>query len=87
MQEAFHFPSLVWDWPIAIYLFLLGISAGATTLSCCCAARGPAARAASSRRPPFLAPVSVVLGLLILVFHLTRPWTFWKLMFHYSFTP
>lgn len=33
MQEAFHFPSLVWDWPIAIYLFLLGISAGATTLS------------------------------------------------------
>uniref|UniRef100_UPI003297A277 NrfD/PsrC family molybdoenzyme membrane anchor subunit n=1 Tax=Salmonella enterica TaxID=28901 RepID=UPI003297A277 len=24
--------------------------------------------------------------LLILVFHLTRRWTFWKLMFHYSFT-
>ena len=33
MQAAFHFPSLVWDWPIAIYLFLLGISAGATSLS------------------------------------------------------
>ena len=29
----FTFSSLVWDWPIAIYLFLLGISAGATTLS------------------------------------------------------
>ncbi len=28
----------------------------------------------------------MILGLLILVFHLTRPWTFWKLMFHYSFT-
>ena len=29
LHDAFHFPSLVWDWPIAIYLFLLGISAGA----------------------------------------------------------
>ncbi|MDI4745241.1 polysulfide reductase NrfD, partial [Salmonella enterica subsp. enterica serovar Kentucky] len=26
--SAFHFASLVWDWPIAIYLFLIGISAG-----------------------------------------------------------
>ncbi|HDH8632455.1 TPA: polysulfide reductase NrfD [Escherichia coli] len=26
--SAFHFESLVWDWPIAIYLFLIGISAG-----------------------------------------------------------
>ena len=25
--SAFHFESLVWDWPIAIYLFLIGISA------------------------------------------------------------
>lgn len=33
-----------------------------------------------------LAPCTIILGLLILVFHLARPWTFWKLMFHYSFT-
>jgi protein NrfD len=26
-----------------------------------------------------------MLGLLILIFHLARPWTFWKLMFHYQF--
>ncbi|WP_258224877.1 NrfD/PsrC family molybdoenzyme membrane anchor subunit, partial [Aeromonas sp. HMWF014] len=32
-HDAFHFDSLVWDGPIAIYLFLLGISAGSTTLS------------------------------------------------------
>ncbi|MGK7490023.1 NrfD/PsrC family molybdoenzyme membrane anchor subunit, partial [Salmonella enterica] len=24
---AFHFASLVWDWPMAIYLFLIGICA------------------------------------------------------------
>lgn len=33
-----------------------------------------------------LGPGAIIFGLLILVFHLTRPWTFWKLMFHYSFT-
>ena len=53
LHDAFHFSSLVWDWPIAIYLFLLGISAGATTLSVLLRRKGPAARAASSRRPPF----------------------------------
>ncbi|SQB25597.1 cytochrome c-type biogenesis protein [Citrobacter koseri] len=26
--SAFHFESLVWDWPIAIYLFLIGILPG-----------------------------------------------------------
>ena len=31
--SAFHFESLVWDWPIAIYLFLIGISAGLVTLA------------------------------------------------------
>ena len=31
--SAFHFESLVWDWPIAIYLFLIGISAGLGTLA------------------------------------------------------
>lgn len=31
--SAFHFASLVWDWPIAIYLFLIGISAGLVTLA------------------------------------------------------
>lgn len=31
--SAFHFESLVWDWPIAVYLFLIGISAGLVVLA------------------------------------------------------
>uniref|UniRef100_UPI0015E860C9 NrfD/PsrC family molybdoenzyme membrane anchor subunit n=1 Tax=Proteus mirabilis TaxID=584 RepID=UPI0015E860C9 len=31
--SAFHFASLVWDWTIAIYLFLIGISDGLVTLA------------------------------------------------------
>ncbi len=88
-SSAFHFASLVWDWPIAIYLFLVGISAGLVTLSALLRRYHPEQATADStlmRTTLILAPCTIILGLLILVFHLTRPWTFWKLMFHYSFT-
>ena len=87
--SAFHFESLVWDWPIAIYLFLIGISAGLVTLAVLLRRVYPQAGGADStllRTTLIVGPGAVILGLLILVFHLTRPWTLWKLMFHYSFT-
>lgn len=87
--SAFHFESLVWDWPIAIYLFLIGISAGLVTLAVMLRRVYPQAGGADStllRTTLIVGPGAVILGLLILVFHLTRPWTFWKLMFHYSCT-
>ncbi|MBE5202433.1 cytochrome c nitrite reductase subunit NrfD [Pectobacterium sp. FL60-S17] len=88
-SSAFHFASLVWDWPIAIYLFLVGISAGLVTLAALLRRYHPEQATADStlmRTTLILAPCTIIFGLLILVFHLTRPWTFWKLMFHYSFT-
>lgn len=87
--SAFHFPSLVWDWPIAIYLFLIGISAGLVTLALLLRRFYPAAGGPDSallRATLFVAPLTVILGLVILIFHLARPWTFWKLLFHYSHT-
>ncbi|WP_421323521.1 cytochrome c nitrite reductase subunit NrfD [Aeromonas sp. 604176] len=84
-HNAFHFDSLVWDGPIAIYLFLLGISAGSVTLSVLLRQRGAGSESGIIRATAILAPLSVILGLLILIFHLARPWTFWKLMFHYQF--
>lgn len=32
-----------------------------------------------------LGSVPTLIGLTLLIFHLTRPWTFWKLMFNYQF--
>lgn len=87
--SAFHFESLVWDWPIAVYLFLIGISAGLVVLAVLLRQYYPNAASSDStlmRTTLILAPTTIVLGLLILIFHLTRPWTFWKLMFHYSLT-
>lgn len=89
MTSAFHFDSLVWDWPIAIYLFLIGISAGLVTLTILLRRYHPTEGNAKSlvvRTTLLFAPLSIMLGLVILIFHLTRPWTFWKLMFHYNLT-
>ncbi|MGY6036808.1 cytochrome c nitrite reductase subunit NrfD [Aeromonas sp. AE23HZ002T15] len=85
-HDAFHFESLVWDGPIAIYLFLLGISAGSCTLSVLLRLRkGAGSESGIIKATAILAPLSVILGLTILIFHLARPWTFWKLMFNYQF--
>ncbi|MGC6358495.1 cytochrome c nitrite reductase subunit NrfD [Bisgaard Taxon 45] len=90
MNSPFHFPSLVWDHTIAVYLFLLGISAGATMLAVLLKRAGLAGEDPSQnnvlRCTALLAPLSIIIGLVILIFHLTKPWTFWYLMFNYSTT-
>lgn len=87
MLNAFHFDTLVWDWPIAIYLLLVGISAGMITLTMLLKYYVPAEY--SSKNPiviatAVVAPLSVMVGLIILIFHLTRPMTFWYLMVFYN---
>lgn len=89
MNSPFHFPSLVWDEIIAIYLFLLGISAGATLLAVLLKrsqilAGSDASRNTIIRSAAIIAPLSLIVGLTILIFHLTKPWTFWMLMFNYQ---
>ncbi|OBW95404.1 cytochrome c nitrite reductase subunit NrfD [Gallibacterium salpingitidis] len=90
MNNPFHFPSLVWDEIIAIYLFLLGISAGATMLAVLLKRSGLAGTNPDQnniiRCAAIIAPVTIILGLVILIFHLTKPWTFWYLMFNYHHT-
>ncbi|MEC5318325.1 cytochrome c nitrite reductase subunit NrfD [Brenneria populi subsp. brevivirga] len=87
MLNAFHFDSLVWDWPIAIYLLLVGISAGMVSLSILIKYYVPAEYSGSNtiiKSTAIVAPLVVVVGLVILIFHLTRPLTFWHLMIFYN---
>lgn len=66
--SAFHFESLVWDWPIAIYLFLIGISAGLVTLAILLRRIHPEAGGADStllRTTLVVGPGAIILGLLI----------------------
>lgn len=87
INQAFHFDSLVWDWVIAIYLFLTGMSAGGVLLSIYLkrnVIEGEASKSGILRANAFFAPLGIILGLVILVFHLQRPWTFWKIMLNYN---
>ncbi|UMO88352.1 cytochrome c nitrite reductase subunit NrfD [Pectobacterium sp. PL64] len=87
MHNAFTFDTLVWDWPIAIYLLLVGISAGMVSLSMLLRHYVPSEYRGSNRvikATAIVAPLAVILGLVILIFHLTRPLAFWYLMIFYN---
>lgn len=87
IYNAFHFDSLVWDWIIAIYLFLTGLSAGGVILAIYLKNKvieGPAWQNGIIRAVGIFAPLGIIIGLTILIFHLTRPLTFWKIMIFYN---
>ncbi|BES83705.1 cytochrome c nitrite reductase subunit NrfD [Pectobacterium araliae] len=87
MHNAFMFDTLVWDWPIAVYLLLVGISAGMVSLSLLLRHYVPTEYHGSNRvikATAIVAPLAVILGLVILIFHLTKPLTFWYLMVFYN---
>ncbi|MCU1793155.1 cytochrome c nitrite reductase subunit NrfD [Pectobacterium polaris] len=87
MHNAFTFDTLVWDWPIAVYLLLVGISAGMVSLSMLLRHYVPSEYRGSNlviKATAIVAPLAVILGLVILIFHLTRPLAFWYLMVFYN---
>jgi len=83
-----QYGGIVWPWPIAVYLFLAGLSAGAAMTSLMVKwIRG-------NNTPPWdglikagalLAPITICVGLALLIFDLTRPLHFWKLLINYNF--
>jgi protein NrfD len=86
-ESAFHFDSLVWDWIIAIYLFLAGMSAGAVMISIYLKRKvieGDPASNGILKAMAWLAPFGIISGLVILIFHLTKPLEFWKIMIYYN---
>lgn len=85
--DAFYFDSLVWDWIIAIYLFLAGMSAGAVMISIYLKRKviqGHPSTNGIIKATAILAPFGIIAGLVILIFHLTKPWSFWKIMVFYN---
>ena len=84
---AFQSGTVVWDWIIAIYLFLAGMSAGAVMISIYLKRKvieGDAADNGILKATAFLAPFGIIVGLTILIFHLTKPLDFWKIMIFYN---
>ncbi|MCW8331200.1 cytochrome c nitrite reductase subunit NrfD [Photobacterium sp. SDRW27] len=85
--DAFYFDSLVWDWIIAVYLFLAGMSAGAVMIAIYLKRKviqGHPSVNGIIKATAILAPFGIIAGLTILIFHLTKPLSFWKIMIFYN---
>ena len=86
-ESAFHFDSLVWVWIIAVYLFLAGMSAGAVMIALYLRRKvieGDPANNGILKAMAWLAPFGIISGLTILIFHLTKPLEFWKIMIYFN---
>ena len=77
---------IAWPWPIAVYLFLAGISGGAVAVALMLnryrnqvAENTPVLKAAT-----LVGFVSFVLGLICLVADLTIPLVFWSILIYYN---
>ncbi len=83
-----QYNTVVWHWPIAVYLFLAGLSAGAIISAIIIKwmkGNDVSPWDGIIKAGAILAPVTIGVGLCLLIFDLTRPFDFWKLLVHYNF--
>ena len=69
-----------WNWMIAVYLFVAGVSAGAFAISALAYFLGEEKYEGITRIGAYIAPFPLLLGILLLIYDLERPFIFWKLM-------
>jgi protein NrfD len=69
-----------WNWTVAIYLFVAGVSAGAFVISVLAYFLGEEKYQDITRIGAYIAPFPLIIGLVFLVFDLERPYLFWKLL-------
>lgn len=69
-----------WNWLVAVYLFVAGISAGAFAVSAIAYFLGPRHYQDISRIGAYIAPFPLLVGIACLIADLERPALFWKLM-------
>lgn len=84
-----QYSEIAWGWPIAVYLFLAGLSAGSLMTSLL------VKWIEGNETPPWdglikagaiIAPPAIMLGLGLLVIDLGKPLSFWLLMINYQLT-
>lgn len=79
-----QFDAIYWPWPIAIYLFLAGLSAGAMMVAVIQNWRGK--NDACFKAAAILAPLTISVGLVLLVLDLGKPLDFYWILLKYNFT-
>jgi formate-dependent nitrite reductase membrane component NrfD len=77
-MEGTHF--VFWNWTVAVYLFVAGLSAGAFAVSVLAYFIGEEKYEDIARIGAYIAPFPLIFGLLFLIYDLERPYLFWKLL-------
>jgi len=80
-----------WPWPIAIYLFLAGLSAGSIMVALLVKWNRHEGETnsiwdAMVKSGALLAPITIIIGLLLLIIDLGKPLSFYWLLISYNFT-
>jgi formate-dependent nitrite reductase membrane component NrfD len=71
---------MFWNWTVALYLFVAGVSAGAFAVSVLAYFLGEEKYQELTRIGAYIAPFPLMFGLLFLIYDLERPSLFWKLL-------
>ncbi|MCF1431851.1 MAG: polysulfide reductase NrfD [Shewanella sp.] len=76
---------VAWPWPIAVYLFFAGISGGALTIALCLRFfKGQTENTPFLKAAALVSLVTIALGMICLVFDLTNPLFFWRILVFYN---
>ncbi|MBP2640554.1 MAG: psrC [Firmicutes bacterium] len=87
--NAAQYSEVYWGWPIAVYLFLAGLSAGALMTALLVKwIEGNETQPWDGliKAGALLSPPTIMLGLALLIVDLSRPTAFYQLMIHYQLT-
>ena len=69
-----------WNWSVALYLFVAGVSAGAFAISALAYFLGQEKYQNITRIGAYIAPFPLIFGIICLIYDLERPSLFWKLL-------
>lgn len=82
-----QYDPVVWNWIIAVYLFMAGLSAGSVLIGIGMRwySKDKQIESAILKASAIIGPVAITLGLACLVFDLTKPFHFWLILINYNF--
>ncbi|MCI6989697.1 MAG: polysulfide reductase NrfD [Campylobacter sp.] len=78
-----QYDAIYWPWPIAVYLFLAGLSAGCVIASILVKNKN-GYDDATVKAGALIAPIAITLGLLLLIIDLGKPLSFYWLLIKYN---
>jgi len=83
-----QYDPVTWNWVIAVYLFMAGLSAGSILIGIGMRWYSKEGNKESPilKASAIIGPVAISLGLACLVFDLTKPFHFWLILVNYNFT-